>query len=109
MHPDLKPETVWYNDDPKLNFFRVEDYATGNISFVDAIGSNTGYLKLDNLLQTSTTIAHEYGHTLGCVHPQILDIRGGLEPAIMYPRGTICDPSLQYDPNAKMSACWRNN
>lgn len=102
--PDLKPETVWYNDDPQLNFFRIEEYASGNISFVDAIGSNTGYLKLDNLLQTSTTIAHEYGHTLGCIHPKILNIRGGLEPAIMYPRGTICDPPLQYDPQAKPGA-----
>ena len=98
--PGLKPETVWYNDDPKLNFFRIEDYAVGNISFVDAIGSNTGYLKVDNLKQTSTTIAHEYGHTLGLIHPAVLDIRGGIEPAIMYPRGTLCDPQLQYDPNA---------
>lgn len=101
--PALKPETVWYNDDPKSNFFRIEDYAAGNISFVDGIGSNTGYLKVDNLNQTSTTIAHEYGHTLGLVHPKILDIRGGIEPAIMYPRGTLCDPHLQYDPNAKPS------
>jgi hypothetical protein len=101
--PDLRPETVWYNDDPKLNFFRVENYASGNISFVDGIGSNTGYLKTDNLLQTSTTAAHEYGHTLGLVHPKLLDIRGGIEPAIMYPRGTLCDAHLQYDPTAKAS------
>lgn len=99
--PALKPETVWYNDDPKLNFFRIENFATGNISFVDAIGSNTGYLKVDNLRQTSTTIAHEYGHTLGLIHPKILDIRGGGECAIMYPRGTLCDPQLQYDSNAQ--------
>jgi hypothetical protein len=102
--PDLKPETVWYNDDPQLNFFRIEEYIEGNVSFVDAIGSNTGCLKLDNLLQTPTTIGHEYGHTLGCVHPKILDIRGGMEPAIMYPRGTICDPALQYDPHAQPGA-----
>jgi hypothetical protein len=99
--PALQPETVWYNDDQKLNFFRLEHYAVGNISFVDGIGSNTGYFKLDNLLQTSTTAAHEYGHTIGLVHPKNLDIRGGGQPGIMYPRGTICDAHLQYWPHAK--------
>ena len=99
--PALQPETVWYNDDQKLNFFRLEHYAVGNISFVDGIGSNTGYFKIDNLLQTSTTAAHEYGHTIGLVHPKDLDLRGGKQPGIMYPRGTICDAHLQYWPEAK--------
>ena len=99
--PDLKPETVWYNDNPRFNYFRVEEFAMDNISFVDGIGSNTGYLKLDNLLQTSTTAAHEYGHTIGLVHPTDLDIRGKGIPGIMYPRGTICDPEFQYDPTAE--------
>lgn len=98
--PDLLPETVWYNDQPRYNFFRVEEFAEGDISFVDGIGSNTGYLKLANLLQTSTTAAHEYGHTLGLYHPQNLDIRGHGEPGIMYPRGTLCDPHFQYDEHA---------
>jgi hypothetical protein len=98
---DIDPEKVWYNDDAKMNFFRIETFARGNISFVDGIGCNTGYFKLDNLLQTSTTAAHEFGHTLGLLHPKVLDIRGGKEPGIMYPRGTLCDPHLQYDPNAK--------
>lgn len=99
--PDLDPEKVWYNDQPRLNFFRVEDFVVGNISFVDEIGSNTGYLKLDNLLQTPTTVAHEYGHTLGLVHPRQLDLRGGGLPGIMYPRGTLCDPEYQYNPAAQ--------
>lgn len=94
--PGLPPEKVWYNDDPRLNFFRIEEYVVGNISFVDGIGCNTGYFKLANLLQTPTTAAHEYGHTIGLDHPKILDIRGGITPAIMYPRGTICDPPFQY-------------
>ncbi len=102
--PALKPETVWYNDDPKLNFFRIEEYVTGNVSYVDGIGSNTGYFKLDNLKQTSTTAAHEYGHTIGLAHPEITDIRGGLECGIMYPRGTLCDAHLQYDPHAPAAA-----
>lgn len=97
---DLKPETVWYNDNPELYFFRVEDFVIGNISFVDGLNSNTGYFKLDNLLQTSTTAAHEFGHCLGLEHPDELDIRGKGQPGIMYPRGTICDPQFQYDPAA---------
>lgn len=101
FEPGLMPEKVWYNDDPKLNFFRIEEYAMGNISFVDGIGCNTGYFKLDNLRQTSTTAAHEYGHTIGLIHPEVLDIRGGRETGIMYPRGTFCDSHLQYDPTAK--------
>ena len=102
--PALHPETVWYNDDPRINFFRIEEWVTGNISFVDGIRCNTGYFKLANLLQTPTTAAHEYGHTLGLDHPRVLDIRGGREPGIMYPRGTICDPQFQYDAQAEPGA-----
>ncbi len=98
--PQLQPETVWYNTDPKLFFFRIEEYSPLDISFVDGIGSNTGFFKLSNLLQTSTTAAHEYGHMIGLHHPQQLDIRGQKTPGIMYPRGTLCDPHFQYDPSA---------
>jgi hypothetical protein len=102
--PALEPEKVWYNDDPTLNFFRIEEYASGNISFVDGLGCNTGYFKLQNLQQTPTTIAHEYGHTIGLPHPQILDVRGQGIPGIMYPRGTWCDAPMQYDPLAAAGA-----
>ena len=71
-----------------------------NISFVDGIGCNTGYFKLDNLLNNSTTAAHEYGHTIGLHHPEVLDIRGKGMPGIMYPRGTIVDAIYQYSPVA---------
>jgi hypothetical protein len=98
--PDLLPETVWYNSDPRLNFFRIEAFSLKDISFVDGLGSNTGYFKLANILNNSTTAAHEYGHTLGLGHPAALDIRGEGQPGIMYPRGTICDPAFQYDPSA---------
>ena len=99
--PNLDPEKVWHNDNPRFNFFRIEEFAEGNISYVDGIGCNTGYFKLENLLQTSTTAAHEYGHTIGLVHPEELDIRGKGTPGIMYPRGTFVDPQFQYDPNGK--------
>ena len=98
--PGLLPETVWYNTDPRLNFFRIEEFSLSDISFVDGLGSNTGYFKLGNILHDSTTAAHEYGHTLGLDHPSLLDIRGKGQPGIMYPRGTICDPAFQYDPSA---------
>lgn len=99
--PQLVPLDVIANTDPMLNFFRVEAYASGNISYVDGINSNTGYFKLDNLLNGSTTAAHEFGHTLGLHHPTVLDIRGKGVPGIMYPRGTIVDPPFQYDPAAE--------
>jgi hypothetical protein len=95
--PAINPEEVWYNTDPVNNYFRIENFSPTHISFVDGLGCNTGYFKKDNLLQTSTTAAHEYGHTLGLVHPDELDIRGMETPGIMYPRGTICDPHFQYD------------
>ena len=82
---------------PRNNFFRIEEFATGNISFTDGIGSNSGYFKLENLYKGSTTAAHEYGHTIGLEHPVILDIRGKGQPGIMYPRGTLVDPQFQYD------------
>jgi hypothetical protein len=99
--PDLVPTAVWHNTDPMLNFFRIEEFSAHDISFVDNINCNTGYFKLANLLNRSTTAAHEYGHTLGLDHPVVLDIRGKGQPGIMYPRGTICDPAYQYDPTAQ--------
>ncbi|MBC7886437.1 MAG: peptidase M10 [Ferruginibacter sp.] len=97
---NLTPEMVVENSNPRNNYFRVEAYAGMDISFVDGIGSNTGYFKLDNLLNNSTTAAHEYGHTIGLHHPPILDIRGKGRPGIMYPRGTIVDAFYQYNPAA---------
>jgi hypothetical protein len=96
----LEPQMIYENTNPRNNYFRIEEYAAGNISFVDGLNSNTGYFKLDNLLYNSTTAAHEFGHTIGLDHPAVLDIRGQGVPGIMYPRGTITDPAFQYDPAA---------
>lgn len=90
---------VLQNTNPRNNYFRIEEYAAGNISFVDGLGCNTGYFKLENLYKGSTTAAHEYGHTLGLDHPSHLDLRGKGVPGIMYPRGTLVDPQFQYDPS----------
>lgn len=90
---------VYQNDDPRNNYFRIEEFALGNISFVDGINCNSGFFKLENLYKGSTTAAHEYGHTIGLDHPKDLDIRGKDIPGIMYPRGTLVDPQFQYDPS----------
>jgi hypothetical protein len=97
--PNLSQKDVIENTNPLNNFFRIEEKASGNISFVDGVGSNTGYFQLDNLINNSSTAAHEFGHTLGLEHPEELDIRGQGTPGIMYPRGTIVDPHFQYDPS----------
>jgi hypothetical protein len=95
--PDLDADIVIRNLDPLSNFYRIENNATGNISFVDGLGSNTGYFLLENLYKGSTTAAHEFGHGLGLDHPRDMDFRGRGRPGIMYPRGTLVDPEFQYD------------
>lgn len=99
MQQNIDPVEVYQNDDPRNNYFRIEEFAHGNISFVDGLKCNTGYFKLENLYKGSTTAAHEYGHTLGLDHPHNIDIRGKGVPGIMYPRGTLVDPQYQYDPS----------
>ncbi len=97
LKPEITPVEVFSDTNPRNNFFRIEAYAHGNISFVDGLGSNSGYFLFENLYFGSTTAAHEYGHTLGLDHPHHLDIRGKGVPGIMYPRGTLVDPPYQYD------------
>ena len=97
--PGITDIEIYQNLDPKNNYFRIEEFAHGNISFVDGLGCNSGYFKLENLYKGSTTAAHEYGHTLGLEHPDDLDLRGKGVPGIMYPRGTLVDPQFQYEPD----------
>lgn len=97
--PQIDMDEIVMNTDGRNNYFRIEKYAHGNISFVDGLGCNSGYFMLENLYVGSTTAAHEYGHTLGLIHPFDLDIRGKGVPGIMYPRGTLVDPQYQYEPS----------
>lgn len=99
LQPGINDIDICKNLDPRNNYFRIEEYAHGNISFVDGLGCNSGYFKLENLYKGSTTAAHEYGHTLGLEHPEDLDLRGKGVPGIMYPRGTLVDPQFQYEPD----------
>ncbi len=98
LRASINDEEIYANLNCRNNYFRIEEYALGNISFVDGLGCNSGYFKLENLYAGSTTAAHEYGHTLGLDHPLNLNYRGKGVPGIMYPRGTLVDPQFQYDP-----------
>jgi hypothetical protein len=97
-NPAISELEVLQNVAPLNNYFRIEEFVQGSISFVDGLGCNSGYFLLENLYQGSTTAAHEYGHTLGLNHPQNMDVRGQGAPGIMYPRGTLVDAQYQYDP-----------
>jgi hypothetical protein len=97
LKPSIDELEIISNTGTRNNYFRIEEYAHGNISFVDGIGCNSGYFMTENLYTGSTTAAHEYGHTLGLVHPEDLDYRGKGVPRIMYPRGTLVDAQYQYD------------
>jgi hypothetical protein len=99
VRTDIQPGDIHSNVNPKNNYIRIEEYSNNHISFVDGLGCNTGYWKLDNLYKGSTTAAHEYGHTLGLPHPVDIDYRGKGAPGIMYPRGTLVDPQYQYEPD----------
>jgi hypothetical protein len=99
LKPSIDEIEIISNTGTRNNYFRIEEYAHGNISFVDGIGCNSGYFMVENLYTGSTTAAHEYGHTLGLHHPDDLDYRGKGVPRIMYPRGTLVDAQYQYDPS----------
>ena len=74
--PGIDQLEVISNTNPRNNYFRIEEFIHGNISFVDGLGCNTGYFLVENLYAGSTTAAHEYGHTIGLDHPKYLDILG---------------------------------
>ena len=69
--PELNRDDIIYNNNPRNNYFRIEEYSKIQISMVDDLGSNSGYFLKANLYEGSTTAAHEFGHTMGLRHPAI--------------------------------------
>src|SRR3954471_21203090 len=43
---DISESDILQNTDPRNNYFRIEKFAHGSISFVDGLGCNTGYFCL---------------------------------------------------------------
>ena len=99
----LTPDEVTKNTDIKNNYIRVEEGNAVNISYMDGVGSNTGYYLVKNIKKDgSTTEAHEMGHGYGLVpgthdgHPTEHDHRGKGRPGIMNARGTLVDEEYRY-------------
>jgi RHS repeat-associated protein len=87
------------NKDIKNNYFRVEATNSSETSYTDAIGANTGFFVSDQILDAnSTTVSHEYGHTLGLPHEKNADgsykvIHG--QTGIMVTQNNDVDPPYQ--------------
>ena len=43
FQPNILPEHIYSDVNPQNNFFRIEEFAPGNISYVDDINCNSGY------------------------------------------------------------------
>ena len=94
------------NADFKNNFIRIENENIITRSFMGfGLGDNAGHWLTTDNLGTSTTAAHEFGHSLGLDHPENADFRGSsFPPPIMAARGSLVDPQYQWDPKAKAGA-----
>jgi len=84
------------------NYIRIENENHITRSFMGyGLGDNVGHWITTDNLGTSTTAAHEFGHSLGLDHPAVLDFRGSTTPPpIMAPRGSLVDPHFQWNPQA---------
>ncbi len=92
-----------FNDSYLNNFIRIEAENHITRSFMGfGLGDNAGHWLTSDNLGTSTTAAHEFGHSLGLDHPANPDFRGSsAPPPIMAARGSLVDPQYQWNPLAK--------
>lgn len=94
-------EMLKTNTDGRKLFVRIEDNKPAGTGISTnrsemCLGDNCGFFVTSDNLGFSTTAAHEYGHSLGLVHPQY-DLRGTGNPGIMAARGTLVDEPWRYD------------
>ena len=91
------------NTDFKSDFIRIENENVLTRSFMGfGLGDNAGHWFTTDNLGTSTTAAHEFGHSLGLDHPANSDFRGSPStPPITAALGSLVDPQYQWDTKAK--------
>jgi hypothetical protein len=88
------------NTDITNNFIRIEATKSAGIGLHSNrsemyLNNNAGFFVTTDALGSSTTVAHEYGHSLGLVHPPP-DQRNQGNPGIMAARGTLVDAEFRY-------------
>lgn len=89
----------YLNEHPELNLVSIQkdDPLMDNRSSFVCGGQHGVFVVTDNL-GSSTTVAHEYGHSLGLPHVEGAACRG--TPSIMCMRGSETEPRFQYNPQA---------
>jgi hypothetical protein len=103
ISPSEALEMSMRNDDYQNNFIRIENQNVITRSFMGhGLGDNAGHWLTTDNLGTSTTAAHEFGHSLGLDHPANPDFRGSPSPPpIMAARGSFVDSKYQWNPLVK--------